>query len=226
MNIVSIIPARGGSKGIPRKNIKLLNGKPVIGYSIEASNSCPLINETYVSTEDKEIAEISINFGANLIKRPFELARDTSGSIEVILHALDYLENNQTFPDLFILLQPTSPLRTANDIKNSINLFMENDCDSLVSVCELDHQSLLNFSLKNDYLIQNNDESFFNSRRQDLPTYYALNGAIYITTPSFIRKNNSFYSDKTIPYIMPKDRSVDLDTPFDFRFVEFLLNNE
>lgn len=226
MNIVSIIPARGGSKGIPRKNIKLLNDKPVIAYSIEASNSCSLINETYVSTEDEEIGDISLDFGANLIKRPFELAKDNSSSIEVILHALDYLENNQTLPDFFILLQPTSPLRNSDDIGNAIKLFMENDCDSLVSVYELDHQSLLNFSLKNNYLIQNNDGSFFNSRRQDLPSYYALNGAIYITTPSFIRKNNSFYSDKTIPYVMPKERSVDLDTPFDFRLVEFLLNNE
>ena len=90
----------------------------------------------------------------------------------------------------------------------------------------MDHQALLNFSLEEDYLIQNTDKSFFNSRRQDLPSYYTLNGAIYITTPSFIRKNKSFFSKKTIPYIMPKERSVDLDVPFDFKLVEFLLDDE
>ena len=225
MNISSIIPARGGSKGIPRKNIKKLNGKPVIAYSIEASNSCNLINNTYVSTEDSEISQISKKYGADVINRPKGLAEDTSSSIDVILNALDYLENNDVLLDLFILLQPTSPLRTFKDIESSINLFLDNDCDSLVSVCELDHQVLLNFSLKNDYLIRNNNNSFFESRRQELPTYYSLNGAIYITTPDFIRKNKSFYSDKTIPYIMSKEKSIDLDTPFDFKLVEFLLND-
>ena len=225
MNIVSIIPARGGSKGIPRKNIKNLNGKPLISYSIEASNSCNLINNTYVSTEDNEISEISYEYGAEVINRPKELAEDNSSSIDVILHVLDYLKCNEKLPDLFILLQPTSPLRTSKDIENSINLFLNNDCDSLVSVCELDHQFLLNFSLKDNYLVQNNDNSFFNGRRQDLPTYYSLNGAIYITTPNFIRKNKSFYSNKTIPYVMPKEKSIDLDTPLDFKFIEFLLND-
>lgn len=226
MNIVSIVPARGGSKGIPRKNIKLLNGKPVIFYSIEASNSCPLIKNTFVSTEDEEISKISTSFGANVIERPFELASDTSSSIDVICHTLDFLENNDVLPDVFVLLQPTSPLRSSKDIEKAINLFLKNDCDSLVSVCELDHQSLLNFSLKDDYLIQNTDKSFFNSRRQDLPNYYTLNGAIYITTPLFIRKNKSFYSNKTIPYIMSKNNSIDLDTPFDFKLAEFLLMNK
>ena len=224
MSIVSIIPARGGSKGIPKKNIKLLKEKPVIYYSIEASNSCSLINNTYVSTENKEIADISRNFGADIIDRPLELAKDTSSTVDVIFHALDYLEDNDLLPELFVLLQPTSPLRTSQDIEKAISLFLDNDCDSLVSVCELEHQYLLNFYLDNDYLIQNNDASFFSSRRQDLPKYYALNGAIYITTPDFIRKNKSFYSKKTIPYIMSKEKSIDLDTPFDFKLVEFLLN--
>lgn len=223
MDIASIIPARGGSKGIPRKNIKLLNGKPIISYSIEASISCNLIDGTFVSTEDSEIYEVSKSYGAEVIKRPHELAEDTSSSIDVILHALDYLENNGRLPDAFVLLQPTSPLRTSEDIKNAVELFDVSDCDSLVSVCKLNHQALLNFSLENDYLVQNTDENFFKSRRQDMPTYYNLNGAIYITTVEFIRENKSFYGKKTVPYIMPQERSVDLDTPFDFKFIEFLL---
>ena len=224
MNIISIIPARGGSKGIPRKNIKLLNGKPLISYSIDASNSCSLIDDTYVSTEDAEISEISKGNNAEVIERPDELAGDDSSSIDVILHVLDYLENRGELPDLFVLLQPTSPLRTSEDIEASINLFLESDCDSLVSVCELDHRSLLNFSLEDGFLVQNNNESLFNSRRQDIPTHYSLNGAIYITTPEFIRKNKSFYSDKTIPHVMSKEKSIDIDTSFDFKLAEFLLN--
>ena len=224
MNIISIIPARGGSKGIPRKNIKLLNGKPLISYSIDASNSCSLIDDTYVSTEDAEISEISKGNNAEVIERPDELASDDSSSIDVILHVLDYLENKGELPDLFVLLQPTSPLRTSEDIEASINLFLESDCDSLVSVCELDHRSLLNFSLEDGFLVQNNNEALFNSRRQDIPTHYSLNGAIYITTPEFIRKNRSFYSDKTIPHVMSKEKSIDIDTSFDFKLAEFLLN--
>ncbi len=224
MNIISIIPARGGSKGIPRKNIKLLNGKPLISYSIDASNSCSLIDGTYVSTEDAEISEISKGNNAEVIERPDELAGDDSSSIDVILHVLDYLENRGKLPDLFVLLQPTSPLRTSEDIEASINSFLESDCDSLVSVCELDHRSLLNFSLEDGFLVQNNNEALFNSRRQDIPTHYSLNGAIYITTPEFIRKNKSFYSDKTIPHVMSKEKSIDIDTSFDFKLAEFLLN--
>lgn len=226
MDIMSIIPARGGSKGVPRKNIKLLNGKPLIYYSIEASNSCKFIDRTFVSTEDDEISEISNKLGSEVIKRPLDLASDTSSSIDVIFHFLDFLEDNIFLPEMFVLLQPTSPLRTSNDIYKAIELFKLNDCDSLVSVCELNHQSLLNFSLDNGYLVQNNNDNFFNSRRQDMPTYYALNGAIYITTPNFIRKNKSFYGDKTIPYLMPKERSIDLDTPLDFKIVDYLLRCE
>ena len=224
MKIISIIPARGGSKGIPRKNIKLLNGKPLISYFIDASNSCSLIDETYVSTEDGEISEISKGNNAEVIERPDELAGDDSSSIDVILHVLDYLEDKGELPDLFVLLQPTSPLRTSEDIEASINSFLESDCDSLVSVCKLDHRSLLNFSLEDGFLVQNNNESLFNSRRQDMPSYYSLNGAIYITTPGFIRKNRSFYSDKTIPHVMSKEKSIDIDTSFDFKLAEFLLN--
>lgn len=226
MDIISIIPARGGSKGIPRKNIKLLNGKPLIYYSIEASKSCSYIDKTFVSTEDDEISEISKKFGSDVIERPLDLASDTASSIDVIFHVLDCLEDKNDLPEIFVLLQPTSPLRTSEDIANAIDLFKSNDCDSLVSVCELSHQALLNFSVKNGYLVQNTDEKFFNSRRQEIPTYYALNGAIYITTPDFIRKNKSFYGEKTISYLMSKKRSMDIDTPLDFKIVDYLLRCE
>lgn len=224
MNICTLITARGGSKGIPRKNIKTLNGKPVISYSIEASTKNNLT--TYVTTEDREIAEVSNEYGASIIKRPNELAKDNSTSVDVILHSLNYLEKNCELPDFFVLLQPTSPLRTHIDVKNAINLFIENDCDALISVCKIDHAVMLSFTKKNEFLLPNCDETFLNTRRQELPTYYSPNGAIYITTPKSLRKTKTFYPKRTIPYIMPKERSVDLDTPFDFKLAEFLLKNK
>lgn len=226
MNICTIITARGGSKGIPRKNIKNLNGKPVLAYSIEPSVASDFIKKTYVTTEDEEISEISKKFNAEVIERPQELAKDTSSSVDVILHALDYLEEKDSLPDFFVLLQPTSPLRTTEDIDNSINLFIDNECDALISVCEIDHTSMLSLALENKFLVPNCDEEFLNKRRQDLPTYYSPNGAIYITTPKSLRKNRTFIPKKTIPYVMPKERSVDLDTPFDFKLAEFILKNK
>lgn len=226
MNIATIITARGGSKGIPRKNIKNLNGKPVLAYSIEPSLASDLIKQTFVTTEDDEISEISKEYGAKVIDRPQELAEDTSSSVDVVLHALDYLEKNDELPDFFVLLQPTSPLRTTEDIENAINLFIEKECDALISVCELDHTSMLSLTIENEFLVPNCDEEFLNKRRQDLPTYYSPNGAIYITTPKSLRENRTFIPKKTIPYVMPKERSIDLDGPFDFKLAEFLLKNK
>lgn len=225
MNVVSIITARGGSKGIPHKNIKLLNGKPLIEYSIDESLSSKLINETYVTSEDNEIIQISRKSGANIIYRPLELAQDDSSSVDVILHSLNYLEINNKLPDFFVLLQPTSPLRTSKDIDNAINLFINNDCDALVSVCELEHNALLNLTIKNNFLESNCDEKFLNIRRQELPTFYSPNGAIYIIKTKVIQKEKTFFPKKTIPYIMPQERSVDLDTEFDFKLAEFLLTS-
>lgn len=225
MDICTIITARGGSKGIPRKNIKLLNNKPVIAYSIEESLNCNLINKTYVTTEDEEISKISRKYGAEIIKRPIDLAADDSTSVDVILHSLEYLESKNNLPDFFILLQPTSPLRIKEDIENSIKLFTDNDCDAVISVCEIDHASMLSFSIENNYLTPNCDESFLGTPRQKLPKFYYPNGAIYVTTPDSIRKYKTFHPKKTVPYLMPKERSVDLDTLFDFKFAEFLLKN-
>lgn len=225
MNICSIITARGGSKGVPKKNIKLLNGKPVIAYTIIESIKSEFIKETYVTTEDKEIADISQQYGAKVIDRPKKLAQDNSTSVDVVLHSIEYLEKNDRLPDFFILLQPTSPLRTKEDIENAIRLFIENECDALISVSQLDHSSMMSFKIKNNFLTPNCDEKFLNKRRQELPKFYCPNGAIYITTPDSIRKNKTFIPKRTIPYIMPQERSVDLDTEFDFKLIEFMLNN-
>lgn len=148
MEVLAIIPARGGSKGLPRKNIRPLNGKPLIAYTIEESKKSEYINRIVVSTEDKEIAEVSNKYGAKIIKRPLELAKDNTPTIDVVLHTLDDLKNNE--PDIIVLLQPTSPLRTSQDIDNAIKSFIEQDCDSVVSVCEIEHSPYWSFEIENN----------------------------------------------------------------------------
>ena len=160
MNICSIITARGGSKGVPKKNIKLLNGKPVIAYTILESIKSNFIKETYVTTEDKEIANISQEYGAKVIDRPKELSQDNSTSVDVVLHSMEYLEKNDVLPDFFVLLQPTSPLRTKEDIENAIKSFIENECDALISVSQLDHSSMMSFEIQNNFLTPNCAEKF------------------------------------------------------------------
>jgi len=224
--ILAIIPARGGSKEIPRKNIRLLAGKTLIAYSIEAALKSRYINRVIVSTEDEEIAEIPKKYGAEVIKRPKELAKDSTPTIEVIFHILDAMGTKNYNPEVIILLQPTSPLRNMNDIDSAINLFLKNDCESVVSVCELEHSSYWNFEIKEEYLKPIFGEKYLRMRRQELPKVYMPNGAVFVSTPEVLRKYQSFYCAKTIPYIMPMKRSVDIDKLIDFEFAEFLLKRD
>ena len=220
--ILAIIPARGGSKTIPRKNIKLLNGKPLIYYTIKESIKSKYLGRIIVSTEDKEISEISKKYGAEVIERPEELAKDETPTIDVIFHVLRVQAENFE-PGLVVLLQPTSPLRNAQDIDNAIELFLKNDCESVVSVCEVEHSLYWSFEIENRYLKPIFGGKYLNMRRQDLPKVYTPNGAIYVSTPEILRKYKSFYCSKTIPYIMPPERSVDIDNEIDFMLAELLM---
>ena len=221
--IIAIIPARGGSKGIPRKNIKLLGGKPLIAYSIEEALQSKHINKVIVSTEDKEIAEVSKKYGAEIIKRSEELAKDGTPTIDVVFHALDSLEQNKYMYDIIVLLQPTSPLRSTKDIDNSIDLFLSSSCDSVVSVCEATHSPYWCLKVENEYLKPLFGDEYFRKRRQELETVYMPNGAIYVLAPRTLYKHKSFYCDCTIPYIMPAERSIDIDTKLDFMLAELLI---
>jgi len=222
MEIVAIIPARGGSKGIPRKNIKQLFGKPLIVWTIEHAKKSRYIGRITVSTEDKEISEISKKYGAEVIERPEELAKDETPTIDVIFHVLRVQAENFE-PGLVVLLQPTSPLRNAQDIDNAIELFLKNDCESVVSVCEVEHSLYWSFEIENRYLKPIFGGKYLNMRRQDLSKVYTPNGAIYVSTPEILRKYKSFYCSKTIPYIMPPERSVDIDNEIDFMLAELLM---
>lgn len=221
--IVAIIPARGGSKKILRKNIKLLCGKPLVAYTIIAAKKSKYSDNFYVSTEDEEIAEISRRYGAEVIERPEELAKDETPTIDVIFHFLEILKMKNYNPDIIVLLQPTSPLRNAEDIDNAIKLFLDSDCESVVSVCEAEHPPYWSFKIEEKYLKPLFDKRYLRMRRQDLERTYIPNGAIYVSTPQTLYKYKGFYCNYNIPYIMPIERSVDIDNELDFMLAELLM---
>lgn len=222
-NIIAIIPARGGSKGVPRKNVKLLAGKPLIAHTIEAALKSKHIERVIVSTEDKEISEISKKYKAEVVKRPKELAADKSKTIDTVFHVLDSLKRENYIPDAVILLQPTSPLRTTDDINKAINLFFQNKCELVISVYESGHSFYLSFKIGKKYLEPIFNRKYLNQTRQDLPRAYIPNGAIYISRPKVLLKYKSFYCRKILPYIMLATRSIDIDNETDFKLAELLL---
>jgi CMP-N-acetylneuraminic acid synthetase len=225
LKAIAIIPARGGSKGIPRKNIRLLAGKPLIAYTIEAALGSKYVGQVFVSTDDQEIADISMEYGADIVERPAELAQDSSPTINSILHVLDLLKSKNESIDIVVLLQPTSPLRSTEDIDSSIKKFLENEPESLISVCEVAHSPFWHLKLENGYLKPIFEEKYLNMRRQDLLPSYMPNGAIFISTPDNLTKYKGFYCHEIIPYLMPIQRSVDIDNEIDFKMAAILLNN-
>lgn len=225
-NIITIIPARGGSKGVLAKNIRKCCGKPLIAWTIEQAITSKYFDKIIVSTDDNQISEISKQYGAEVpFLRPKKLAEDDSPTIDAIIHSLDFLENNGYHPEIVVLLQPTSPLRTAQDIESALNLFFEYEkiCSAVVSVSEFDHSPYLSLKIEKGYLKPNFGEEYFNKRRQDLPQLYKPNGSIYISTPNNIRKYGGFFGNKIVPYKMPQERSVDIDTITDFKLAELML---
>jgi len=226
-NILAIIPARGGSKGIPRKNVRLLCGKPLIAYTIEAALSSKLIDRVVVSTEDKEIAKVSKKYGAEVIRRPPELAQDDTPSLPVYQHAIRHLEKMEDYrPEIIVILQPTSPLRIAEDIDRAIEKFLETGYDSIVSVCEAEHLPHWMYTLAGNKLKPIIKDRENVTRRQDAPKVYRLNGAVYITSRDIIMKENRVLGRDTRAHIMPLERSIDIDTALDLKLAELLIRRE
>ena len=221
----AIIPARGGYKGLPGKNIKELNGKPLIAYSIEAAVNAKFIDKVIVSTDCDEIAKIALEYGADVpFMRPSHLAEDTSLAIDNYKYIISkYDQELGRGIEEFCVLQPTSPLRSSCDIDNAIKMFRERNADSIISYCEEHHPVSWHKYLEEDGRLTNvfSDDAIKN--RQDIrPTFYP-NGAIYIFKSSLI-KRGQYYSDNTFAYIMPRKRSVDVDVLDDFRLAEFLMD--
>lgn len=222
MNLLALIPARGGSKGIPRKNIKPIGGKPLIAWSIEAAQQARVVDRIVVTTEDDEIASIAIGLGADVpFIRPVELARDETPGIDPVLHAIEQLPEH----DWVLLLQPTSPLRTSADIDGIVAFCQRHSAPVAVSVCPTPKHPYWMYRLDDQTRLRPlMPVSPSIACRQDLPEAYALNGALYLARCDWLREKRKFISHETIGYFMPAERSVDIDTPLDWQWVEFLMN--
>jgi CMP-N,N'-diacetyllegionaminic acid synthase len=224
--MIAIIPARCGSKGLPGKNIKYFLGKPMIAYTIEAALASKYIENVIVSTDCKEVEEVAKKFGAKShFLRPKELSMDNSKAIDNYIYTVDRLNNDFGY-DIkdFIVLQPTSPLRVMNDIDEAIDLFQRKDADSVVSFTEEYHPIKWHKYLTKEGRFENIfDESLLN--RQEYKSSYFPNGAIYVFNYKLI-KHNLYYSDNSYAYIMPRHRSVDIDTLEDFQYAEFLIGQK
>lgn len=224
--ILAVITARGGSKGIPGKNIKLLGGKPLLVYTIEAAKQSRLLTHTILSTDDEKIAAVGREHGIEVpFLRPAELAQDDTLHLPVMRHAAEFMEEKlgDKFTHL-VVLQPTSPFRTAADLDGTINLILKTGADSAVSVVEVasDHP------LKAKKLAGNRVLPFFapepeGVRRQDLPKAYRRSGAVYVIRRDLIMEENRFYGDHVVGYEVPPERSIDIDDELDWLKAEYLL---
>lgn len=220
--ILAVIPARGGSKGIPRKNIKLLSGKPLIVWTIEEAKKSKYIDYLILSSEDKEIISIAKDWGCEVpFVRPKEIASDDTPGIEPILHAINTLPRKF---DYVCMLQPTSPLRTVKDIDGCIDKCINLNGEACVTIVESSKSPYWMFTLEKDMLLRSLfPEIKIAPRRQDLPTTYVLNGAVYVARTEWIRETKSFITDETIGFRMEKFSSLDIDDEMDFKICDYLL---
>lgn len=232
-NIVACIFARGGSKGVPRKNIRLLTGKPLIAYSIEVALECELIDEVIVSTDDPEIADISRQYGAKTpFLRPPELAGDISPVLYSWQHAIRMLNAREDHRkiDVFVALPPTSPLRNADDIRKSIMTFSKDACDVVITVKDADRNPYFNMvSIDRDgyanlVIPPQNGRRF--TRRQDAPVVYDMTTVAYVASPEYILKTEHILSGRVKTVLVPGERALDIDTELDFKIAECLLKQQ
>lgn len=223
-NILVVIPARGGSKGVPKKNIKLLNGKPLIYYSIDVARNITKDENICVTTDDDEIIECVKEYNLKVpFKRPKELATDHAGTNEVILHALDFYEKQGKIINCIVLLQPTSPFRKPEFIQEAISLY-EPNIDMVVSVKETASNPYYNCfeENKDGYLYISKGDGTI-ERRQDAPKVYEFNGSIYIINPQSLKKKGLAHFTKIKKYEMDNQYSIDIDTMFDWKIAELTI---
>lgn len=221
--ILAIIPARGGSKGVPRKNIRSLAGKPLIAWSIEEAKKSKYISKVILTSEDDEIIEIAKQYGCDVpFKRPVELAQDETSSMDTIVHAITAIGSD--LHDYIVLLQPTSPLRTVQDIDGCIEMVLSQYADFCVSVTEPSKSPYWMYKVSEDGVMQPVvEQKEIATRRQDIPTVYSLNGAVYVAKVEKLLQEKSFLTPNTKAYIMPQERSFDIDTELDFIICEQIL---
>ena len=225
--MIAIIPARGGSKGLPGKNIKLLNGKPLIAYTIEAAKQSENVSRVIVNTDDAEISKVALDYGAEVpFVRPSELASDAAKSIDVLLHTLAWLKKNEDLQiDEIIVLQPTSPLRTTQHIDEAIKMYLEKKADSVISYCQEEHSVFWHKFITDEGKFEDIFNGDYLKNRQEIrPTFYP-NGAIYIIKTKLLLEKK-YYSENAYAFLMDKKSSVDIDTMEDFEFAEWLYKKD
>lgn len=223
---IAIIPARGGSKGLTRKNLRVLGGLPLIAHTIRAALKAKEVDSVYVSTEDDEIAHVSEQFGAVVIRRPIKLADDHIQNIDVFEHVLKSAEATATPSQIALLLQPTSPLRTHDHIDACITAFRSSNASSAMSVCEVDHHPEKTIVLDGPFAMPFTDECKMHARRQDLPRVLRQNGAIYIVDVEAFLQARSFYLRPCFAYVMSRSDSVDIDEYLDLLIAEAIINQK
>jgi N-acylneuraminate cytidylyltransferase len=222
--VLALITARGGSKGLPRKNVLLAGGKPLLAWTVDAAISAECVDRVVLSSDDHEIMDAARSAGCDVpFCRPAHLASDVATSIDVVLHALNQLPGYE----YVVLLQPTSPMRTAADIDAAFELMINSGAPSCVSVCDVDQSPYWMYKVaagnKLERLLSEVDRV---TRRQDLPPVYVLNGAIYFAHIDWLRANNSFVGVETVAYLMPKERSLDIDNAQDFELFRSRIEGE
>ena len=224
MNNIAIIPARSGSKGLKDKNIKELNGIPLIGYSIKAAKDCGIFSHIVVSTDSEKYADIARNLGAEVpFLRSARTSSDSAGSWDVVKEVLSGYEEHF---DTVCLLQPTSPLRTAEDIIGGYKELEEKGADAITAVCEAEHSPLWSTPLDDTLSLSEFRNQLSDLPRQKLKTYYRINGALYIRRINYNGAKNDIVDNREFAYIMERKRSVDIDTIDDFEYAEFLMSKQ
>lgn len=228
MKNLAIIPARSGSKGLKDKNIKELNKKPLIYYAIKEAKKSNIFDEIMLSTDSVLYADIGKKLGASVpFLRDDNLSTDTVSTWDVVKDVLKRYEEKNIYFDTVCILQPTSPLRISEDIVKSYDMFKEKDANFVVSVCEMDHCPLWSNTLDDTLSMENFiDKNIIQMPRQELPTYYRINGAVYIIKTKYLFEAKDIYSSKSYAYIMPKTRSIDIDDIVDFKLAGILLDED
>ena len=227
MKNIAVIPARSGSKGLKDKNIKMLSGKPLLAYSVEAALKSGEFDTVHVSTDSKEYAEIAREWGAEVpFLRNAEMSSDTASTWEAMRYVLKEYEKKGYVFDTITVLQPTSPLRTAPDIQGAFSFFRKKQANMISSVCEMEHSPLWSNVLPEDFSMENfEDENLAFLPRQSLPTYYRENGAIYIVKTEHLFLEKNIYKKKCYAYLMQSSHSVDIDNELDFMIAETVMKH-
>lgn len=225
--ILAIIPARGGSKRLPGKNIKELAGKPLIAWAIDSALESKLFDEIMVNTDDSEIADIAKKYGASIpFLRDNSLATDTSSSLDVVVKTIEYYKEQNKHYDIVVLLQPTSPLRDSSDIKNAVDLFIQKEAASVLTVCEVDHpiqwSNTLDGTFSMDTFIK---DEYKDTRSQDLEVNYRLNGAVYVWDTNKFQQHKGSILKPSFASVMDRTHSIDIDEKIDFIVAEALILN-